>query len=102
MQGLREAGEEMGTTRLTIGVGYFIDPPWLNMTSSTLSILHFNDVYRITLDLQKLSSHPLETIDVVTQFTALPHDLRNKWALQDDGNRDRLVIFSGDVFSPLH
>ena len=73
MQGLREAGEEIGTTRLTIGVGYFIDPSWLNMTSS---ILHFNDVYRVTLDLQKLSSHPLETIDV-TQFTALPHDLRN-------------------------
>ena len=91
----------MGTTRLTIGVGYFIDPSWLNMTSSTLSILHFNDVYRVTLDLQKLSSHPLETIDV-TQFTALPHDLRNQWALQEDGNRDRLVLFSGDVFSPLH
>jgi 5'-nucleotidase len=65
--------------------------------TSTLSLLHFNDVYRVTP--QKISSHPLETIDV-TQFTALLHDLRDKWALRDDGNRDGLVLFSGDVFSP--
>ena len=68
----------------------------LNMTS-TLSLLHFNDVYRVTP--QKLSSHSLETIDV-TQFTALLHDLRDQWTLRDDGNRDGLVLFSGDVFSP--
>ena len=68
----------------------------LNMTS-TLSLLHFNDVYRVTP--QKISSHPLETIDV-TQFTALLHDLRDQWTLRDDGNRDGLVFFSGDVFSP--
>ena len=65
--------------------------------TSILSILHFNDAYRVTP--QKISSHPRETIDV-TQFTALLHDLRNKWALRDDGNRDGLVLFSGDVFSP--
>ena len=70
--------------------------PWLNMTS-TLSLLHFNDVYRVTP--QKISSHPLETIDV-TQFTAFLHDLRDHWTLQDDSNRDGLVLFSGDVFSP--
>ena len=57
--------------------------------TSTLSLLHFNDVYRVTP--QKVSSHPLETIDV-TQFTALLHDLRGQWTLRDDGNRDGLVI----------
>jgi 5'-nucleotidase len=65
--------------------------------TSTLSLLHFNDVYRVTP--QKISLHPPETIDV-TQFTALLHDLRDQWALRDDGNRDGLVLFSGDVFSP--
>jgi len=67
------------------------------LTSTTLSLLHFNDVYRVTP--QKISSQPLETIDV-TQFTALLHDLRDQWTLRDDGNRDGLVLFSGDVFSP--
>ena len=65
--------------------------------TSTLSLLHFNDAYRVTP--QKISSHPLETVDV-TQFTALLHDLRDQWTLRDDGNRDGLVLFSGDVFSP--
>ena len=65
--------------------------------TTTLSLLHFNDVYRVTP--QKISSDPLETIDV-TQFTALLHDLRDQWSLRDDGNRDGLVLFSGDVFSP--
>ena len=65
--------------------------------TSTLSLLHFNDVYSVTP--QKISSNPLETIDVA-QFTALLHDLREQWALRDDGNRDGLVLFSGDVFSP--
>ena len=72
-------------------------PGLLTNMTSTLSLLHFNDVYRVTP--QKISSHPLETIDV-TQFTALLHDLRDQWALRDDGNRDGLVLFSGDVFSP--
>ena len=65
--------------------------------SSTLSLLHFNDVYRVTP--QIISSDPHETIDV-TQFTALLHDLRDQWTLRDDGNRDGLDLFSGDVFSP--
>ena len=64
---------------------------------TSLSLLHFNDVYRVTP--QKISSQPLETIDV-TQFTALVHDLRDQWALRDDGYREGLVLFSGDVFSP--
>ena len=64
---------------------------------TSLSLLHFNDVYRVTP--QKISSQPPETIDV-TQFTALLHDLRDQWTLRDDGKRDGLVLFSGDVFSP--
>jgi 5'-nucleotidase len=64
---------------------------------TSLSFLHFNDVYRVTP--QKISSQPPETIDV-TQFTALLHDLRDQWTLRDDGNRDGLVFFSGDAFSP--
>jgi 5'-nucleotidase len=64
---------------------------------TSLSLLHFNDVYRVTP--QKISSQSLETIDV-TQFTALLHHLRDQWTLRDDGNRDGLVLFSGDVFSP--
>ena len=65
---------------------------------TSLSLLHFNDVYRVTP--QKISpERPLETIDV-TQFTALLHDLRDQWTLRDDGNRDGLVLFSGDAFSP--
>ena len=67
---------------------------YLDMES--LSLLHFNDVYRVT---PQKTSQPLETIDV-TQFTALLHDLRDQWTLRDDGNRDGLVLFSGDVFSP--
>ena len=62
----------------------------------SLSLLHFNDVYRVT---PQKTSQPLETIDV-TQFTALLHDLRDRWILRGDGNRDGLVLFSGDVFSP--
>ncbi|KAF9532356.1 Metallo-dependent phosphatase-like protein [Crepidotus variabilis] len=65
--------------------------------TSTLSILHFNDVYRVTP--QKFSSKPNETIDV-TQFAALVDDLRDKWPHSNDGKKDGLLLFSGDVFSP--
>ncbi|KAF8163115.1 Metallo-dependent phosphatase-like protein [Crassisporium funariophilum] len=71
------------------------------MTTS-LPILHFNDVYRVT---QKFSSSNAdttiepETIDVA-QFAALIDDLRDRWAPRPDESRDGLVLFSGDVFSP--
>lgn len=64
---------------------------------SKLSIIHWNDVYRVTP--QKLSPKSEETIDV-TQFGALLEDLRNQWPGLPDGKRDGLVLFSGDVFSP--
>jgi tRNA U34 5-methylaminomethyl-2-thiouridine-forming methyltransferase MnmC len=40
-----------------------------------------------------------ETIDV-TQFAGLLDDIRDQWPLRDDGKRDGLSLFSGDVFSP--
>jgi len=62
-----------------------------------LSILHFNDVYRVTP--QKISPSNEDTIDV-THFGALIHDLRDTWAERNDGKKEGLVLFSGDVFSP--
>ncbi|THV08018.1 Metallo-dependent phosphatase [Dendrothele bispora CBS 962.96] len=65
--------------------------------SVSLPILHFNDVYRVQP--QKLSSKSEETIDV-TQFAANLVRVRSKWPERRDGERDGLVLFSGDLFSP--
>ena len=62
-----------------------------------LPILHWNDVYRVRA--QKVSPTSSEAIDV-TQFAGLIDDLRAQWPLRDDGKRDGLSLFSGDVFSP--
>lgn len=64
---------------------------------TTLSILHWNDVYRVGA--QKVSPNAPETTDV-TQFGALLDDIRNQWTTRPDGSKDGLVLFSGDVFSP--
>lgn len=82
---------------------------------TTLSICHFNDVYRVTP--QKISPTSADTIDV-TQFAALLDAIREQWPEREDGKRDGeprflisvyffselenegLVLFSGDVFSP--
>ena len=61
-----------------------------------LPILHFNDVYRVAP--QKLP-HSSETVDV-TQFAYLLEQIRDTWSLNKNGNREGLVLFSGDVFSP--
>ncbi|CAL1704058.1 unnamed protein product [Somion occarium] len=63
----------------------------------SIPILHFNDVYRV----QPFKFNPTssETIDV-TQFAAMLDDIRDKWADRDDGKKDGLVLFSGDVFAP--
>jgi 5'-nucleotidase len=55
------------------------------MSSETLNLLHFNDVYRVTK--QKVEGG---TIDV-SQFARLVDDLRDQ---------DTLLLFSGDLFSP--
>jgi 5'-nucleotidase len=62
-----------------------------------LPILHWNDVYRARP--QKVSPTSSETIDV-TQFAGLLDDIRIQWPLRDDGKRDGLSLFSGDVFAP--
>ncbi|KZT26337.1 Metallo-dependent phosphatase [Neolentinus lepideus HHB14362 ss-1] len=62
-----------------------------------LSILHFNDVYRVRP--QKISPSGNETVDVA-QFCQLVDDAREHWLPRTDGKRDGLVLFSGDVFSP--
>jgi len=64
---------------------------------TTLSICHFNDVYRVTP--QKISPSSSDTIDV-TQFAAQLDAIREQWSERADGKRDGLVLFSGDVFSP--
>ncbi|EGN96165.1 hypothetical protein SERLA73DRAFT_170577 [Serpula lacrymans var. lacrymans S7.3] len=66
---------------------------------SEINLLHFNDVYRITSQkIYRTPGHP-ETIDV-TQFATLLNDVRDQWTEREDGGRDGLVLFSGDVFSP--
>ncbi len=48
----------------------------------------------------KFSPKSNETIDV-TQFAALIDDLReSEWTESDDGKKEGLLLFSGDVFSP--
>jgi len=69
-------------------------PPILFGPMSTLKILHFNDVYRVTK--QKV---PGGTIDV-SQFAAMLEKERSRWADLPNGKKEGLLLFSGDVFSP--
>ncbi|KAH9946326.1 Metallo-dependent phosphatase [Epithele typhae] len=64
---------------------------------TTLRLAHFNDVYRVQPF--KLEPKSPETIDV-TQWTAMLDGVRDSWPQREDGKRDGLVLFSGDVFSP--
>jgi 5'-nucleotidase len=64
---------------------------------SKLQIIHFNDVYRVQPF--KLEPTSPETIDV-TQFAAMLDGIRGSWVVRSDGNKDGLVLFSGDIFSP--
>ncbi|KAG6820781.1 hypothetical protein H0H93_011546 [Arthromyces matolae] len=52
-----------------------------------LSILHFNDIYRISP--QKVSPHSPETIDTA-KFAAVLDDIRSTWADLSDGKKDGL------------
>ncbi|KAK7693184.1 hypothetical protein QCA50_002750 [Cerrena zonata] len=63
----------------------------------SLPILHFNDVYRVQ-PFKFIPTSP-ETIDV-TQFAAMLDDIRDQWPNRDDGKKEGLVLFSGDVFAP--
>lgn len=68
-----------------------------SVSTTRLPIIHFNDVYRVQPF--KVDPKSSETIDV-TQFAAMLDDVRDSWAQRQDGARDGLVLFSGDVFSP--
>lgn len=59
-----------------------------------LSILHWNDVYKVGP--QKINAKSTETFDV-TQFAQQLIDLRAKWS---DSDVAGLSLFSGDLFSP--
>lgn len=61
---------------------------------SSISLLHFNDAYRVRP--QKLSSKSKDTIDV-TQFAQMVSDIRESWK---DSSKEGLVFFSGDLFAP--
>ena len=63
----------------------------------SVPILHFNDVYRVQ-PFKFIPTSP-ETIDV-TQFAAMLDDLRDQWSDREDGKKEGLVLFSGDVFAP--
>ena len=77
----------------------FLSPTcvFLPTMTTTLPLLHFNDVYRVNP--QKLAPGSSDTIDV-TQFAAMLDDLRQGWNARPDGAREGLVLFSGDVFAP--
>ncbi|KAI0818817.1 Metallo-dependent phosphatase [Irpex lacteus] len=63
----------------------------------SLPILHFNDVYRVQPF--KVSPSSKDTIDV-TQWLAMLDDVRDSWPSREDGKREGLVLFSGDIFAP--
>ncbi|THU84298.1 Metallo-dependent phosphatase [Dendrothele bispora CBS 962.96] len=66
--------------------------------STVLGIAHFNDVYQVSD--QKISvGGQQETIDV-TKFATLLDNVTSKWKDRNDGKKDGLIIFSGDLFSP--
>ncbi|KAK0240597.1 Metallo-dependent phosphatase-like protein [Armillaria nabsnona] len=67
------------------------------MSASTLHIVHWNDVYRVAP--QKVSPKSSDTIDV-TQFASMLDNIRDQWPSLQDGTKDGLSLFSGDVFSP--
>jgi 5'-nucleotidase len=68
------------------------------MSTTTLRIAHFNDVYRVQPF--KIDPKSSETIDV-TQFAQGLADVRASWPDREDSKgKDGLVLFSGDVFSP--
>ncbi|KAG8775204.1 hypothetical protein FRC20_003365, partial [Serendipita sp. 405] len=65
------------------------------MAPTTLNIIHFNDVYRVGK--QNVEEG---TIDV-SQWAQMLEECREQWpSREQDGPKDGLLLFSGDVFSP--
>ncbi|KAK1227919.1 hypothetical protein PQX77_009058 [Marasmius sp. AFHP31] len=67
-------------------------------SATTLSIAHFNDVYQVGDQKVKIDGKQ-ETIDV-TKFATSLADITAKWNKRQDGKKDGLIVFSGDLFSP--
>ncbi|KAJ8094243.1 hypothetical protein PM082_006782 [Marasmius tenuissimus] len=67
-------------------------------TATTLSIAHFNDVYQVGDQEIKIDGRQ-ETINV-TKFATSLADITAKWNKREDGKKDGLIVFSGDLFSP--
>ncbi|KAJ7854667.1 Metallo-dependent phosphatase [Mycena olivaceomarginata] len=65
---------------------------------TVLNIAHFNDVYQVSD--QKIYPGGKEEIINVTKFASSLFDITSNWKEREDGSRDGLTVFSGDVFSP--
>ncbi|KAJ7270316.1 Metallo-dependent phosphatase [Mycena rebaudengoi] len=66
--------------------------------TTILNIAHFNDVYQVS-DQKIYPGGKEETINV-TKFATSLFDITSTWKEREDGSRDGLTVFSGDVFSP--
>ncbi|KAJ6556564.1 Metallo-dependent phosphatase [Mycena vulgaris] len=66
--------------------------------TTVLNIAHFNDVYQVS-DQKIYPGGKEETINV-TKFATSLFDITSNWKEREDGSRDGLTVFSGDVFSP--
>ncbi|BEJ13733.1 hypothetical protein CspHIS471_0309070 [Cutaneotrichosporon sp. HIS471] len=73
--------------------------------SVNLPLLAFNDVYRVSQRFVPQPGSPVEDAKPdaeigVGQFGQLINTIRKEWNTQENGTRDGLVLFAGDVFSP--
>lgn len=66
--------------------------------SMKLCITHFNDVYQVSD--QTIDVDGKKEIINVSKFATLLETIQAKWKDRDDGSKDGLTIFSGDLFSP--
>ncbi|KIK93908.1 hypothetical protein PAXRUDRAFT_828526 [Paxillus rubicundulus Ve08.2h10] len=66
--------------------------------STELRIAHFNDVYQVS-DQKIQVDGKQETINV-TKFATLLNGITSQWKERDDGKKEGLILFSGDLVSP--
>ncbi|PPR01109.1 hypothetical protein CVT24_000405 [Panaeolus cyanescens] len=66
--------------------------------STKLCIAHFNDVYQVGDQKVKVDGKQ-ETINV-TKFAHTLATISGSWSKRQDGKKDGLIVFSGDLFSP--
>ncbi|KIK95089.1 hypothetical protein PAXRUDRAFT_407850 [Paxillus rubicundulus Ve08.2h10] len=66
--------------------------------STELRIAHFNDVYQVS-DQKIQVDRKQENINV-TKFATLLNSVTSQWKKRNDGKKEGLILFSGDLFSP--